>query len=251
MGFFDLFKSDKPEQNSLGKPSVDLRDFEFLSDDHTRFENGRPTGANNKGALRGIKIQSGDQSIFYVTMYNMDGDHPVWGNNIQMAEKQMKVVEDKDDRIVLRGYGNDTMGASFSDYGLTLQKVGTDIQKVTLHMYDRNIEIVYLKANGEGNSSRLSKVNEFDNFNSFVQRWNTTMPMNEKIQIAQTTDALNNKGAIAYNNNDITGAIAYFEQALKVMPSNDDALQNLRMCYLQVGNRLRAAEMQQRIDCLS
>jgi hypothetical protein len=28
-----------------------------------------------------------------VTMYNLDGNHPVWQNNVQMAPKQMKVME--------------------------------------------------------------------------------------------------------------------------------------------------------------
>jgi hypothetical protein len=44
MGIFDFLKPNSD------KPSIDLTDLKFLSDDHTRFENGRPTDANNKGA---------------------------------------------------------------------------------------------------------------------------------------------------------------------------------------------------------
>jgi hypothetical protein len=32
----------------------------------------------------------------------------------------MKVIESNNDKIVLRGYGQDAMGASFADYGLTI-----------------------------------------------------------------------------------------------------------------------------------
>ena len=54
MGLFDFFKSENNK-----KPSIDLTDFKFLSDDHTRIENGRPTTANNKGAWRGIRVKTG------------------------------------------------------------------------------------------------------------------------------------------------------------------------------------------------
>jgi hypothetical protein len=79
-------------------------------------------------------------------MYNMSGIHPVWGNNIQMAEKQMKLLDETNDKIILRGYGTDIMGASFADYGITLHKTNGNINKITLHMHDRNIDIVYMKA---------------------------------------------------------------------------------------------------------
>ncbi len=43
MGEFDLFKSDSYNKN----PSIDLNDYKFLSDDHTRIQNGQSTNANN------------------------------------------------------------------------------------------------------------------------------------------------------------------------------------------------------------
>ena len=46
MGLYDFLKSNSK------KPSIDLTDYKFLSDDHTRIENGRPSNANNKGAWR-------------------------------------------------------------------------------------------------------------------------------------------------------------------------------------------------------
>jgi hypothetical protein len=142
MGLLDFLKSESK------KPSIDLKDFKFLSDNHTRFENGRPTNANNKGAWRGIRITSTDNRTFYVTMYNMNGNHPVWGNNIQMAEKQMKLIEESNGKIVLRGFGNDSMGGSFADYGLTLHIANNSVFKIALHMHDRLIDIVYERAVG-------------------------------------------------------------------------------------------------------
>src|SRR5688572_26123086 len=111
MGIFDFFKSD------VRKPSIDLTDFKFLSDDHTRIENGRATSADNKGAWRGIRVKTSDNNTFYVTMYNMNENHPIWGDNIQMTEKRMKLIEESEDKVVLRGFGTDAMGASFADYG--------------------------------------------------------------------------------------------------------------------------------------
>jgi len=101
MGLFDFFKSGESK-----KPSIDLTDFKFLSDDHTRIENGRPTTANNKGAWRGIRVKTSDNQTFFVTMYNMNENHPVWGDNIQMAEKRMKVIEENNEKTILRGFGS-------------------------------------------------------------------------------------------------------------------------------------------------
>lgn len=137
MGLFDFFKS------SAKKPSIDLTDYKFLSDDHTRIENGVSVSADNKGAWRGIRIKTSDNLYFYVTMYNMDGNHPIWGNNIQMSEKQMKLISEDSEKIILRGYGEDALGSSFADYGITLYKTNSNVDKIALHMHDRSIDIVY------------------------------------------------------------------------------------------------------------
>lgn len=245
MGLFDIFKSDAK------KPSIDLSDYKFLSDDHTRVENGRPTNANNKGAWRGLRIKTTDNSTFYVTMYNMNENHPVWGDNIQMAEKRMKLIEENGEKIVLRGFGTDAMGASFADYGITLHKANGDVRKITLHMHDRNIDIVYEKAEDKKQAQTLNQLSDFDNFKAFTRKWNTSMPMNEKMQIAMQSDAVNNRGAVAYNNGDIMGAIKHFEQALQIMPNNDDALKNLRLCYSKIGNYSKVSEMEEKLSYLS
>lgn len=245
MGLFDFFKSGSK------KPSVDLTDFKFLSDDHTRIESGRPTNADNKGAWRGIRVKTVDNTTFFVTMYNMNENHPVWGDNIQMAEKRMKLIEENESRIVLRGFGSDAMGASFADYGLTLQKSGSDVNKVTLHMHDRNIDIVYEKAENSKQAETLNQFSDFDTFKAFTHKWNTSMPMNEKILIAMETDRITNQGVAIYQAGDTLGAIRYYEQVLSIMPNNDDALKNLKICYSEIGRPDKAAEMVKKLNYLA
>lgn len=186
MGIFDFLK---PNSN---KPSIDLTDLKFLSDDHTRIENGRPTAANNKGAWRGIRVKTSDSTTFYVTIYNMNENHPVWGDNIQMAEKRMKLIDENSEKIILRGFGTDAMGASFADYGLTLHKAKNDIYKITLHMHDRNITIVYEKANQTQTSSKR-KISGKDIESEFF------------------------KGVEAINRDDANSAVVHFKNALALM----------------------------------
>jgi len=119
-------------------------DFVFVSTDHIRHENGSQTSAG--GAGRAIKVEPNrnENGSFLVTMFNLEGNHPRWQNNVQMAEKQMKVIQETDEKIVLRGYGYDRMGGSFADYGLTINKENGKLKNCILHMHDRNIDIEYL-----------------------------------------------------------------------------------------------------------
>jgi hypothetical protein len=91
---------------------------------------------------------------YTVTMYNLDGLHPLWKDNIQMAPKRMHIVSVNDNIVKLRGYGYDenalAMGApladaSFASYGIILLIENNAIKRIQLNMYDRNISIVYLK----------------------------------------------------------------------------------------------------------
>ena len=110
----------------------------FDSSDHIRFQNGQ---------------NQGDEG-YTVTMYNLDGIHPLWQNNVQMAPKQMKIVDVNNNIVELRGYGYDenalAMGAplqvaSFANYGVALMINEGTIVRAQLNMFDRNICIVYLK----------------------------------------------------------------------------------------------------------
>jgi hypothetical protein len=57
------------------------------------------------------------------------------------------------------------------------------------------------------------------------------MSINEKIKIAAETDNLAGIGNIFYRNKDIQSAISHYHLALQSHPLNNDALQNLYVCY--------------------
>jgi len=130
--------------------------LEFNSSDHIRFQNGADISGHNYGCNRQIKIEkniSGNVG-YTVTIFNLDSNHPVWGNNIQMAPKQMKFIGKQDNIIELRGFGYDenalAIGApandsSFANYGILLLVENNQIERIQLNMFERNISIVYLK----------------------------------------------------------------------------------------------------------
>lgn len=115
--------------------------FIFESSDHLRYENGKIVSGPHGGAPRAIKVEpniSGNEGQT-VTMFNTDGQFV-----IQMAPKQMKIIQQTEEKVVLRGYGQDMMGQSFDDYGLTIYFNNKQVSKCILHMHDRNIDIEYL-----------------------------------------------------------------------------------------------------------
>lgn len=128
----------------------------FDSSDHIRFQNGNDVSGHNYGCNRRLVIEKniqGDQG-YTVSMYNMDGMHPLWQNNVQMAPKRMKIVDVEGNLVELHGYGYDenalAMGvplevASFENYGVVLMIEDDEIVRAQLNMYDRNVCIVYLK----------------------------------------------------------------------------------------------------------
>lgn len=246
MGLFDIFKFGDSK-----KPSIDLTDFKFLSDDHVRIENGRPTTANNKGAWRGIRVKTSDNFIYSVAIYNINENHPVWGDNIQMAPKQMKIVQQTNEKIVFRGFGHDNMGSSFSDYGLTITIKSGEIDKCKLHMHDRNVDIEYLKANEKHQDVLNSNTDDFEVFINFIQKWNLEISRDLKYAIAKKTDELTNIGVDFYEEGDIENAINFYNQALSVMPCNDDALKNLKICYSETNNILKFNEVKKKLDYLN
>ena len=62
-----------------------------------------------------------------------------------MAPKQMRIIKHSEKIVSLRGFGYDVMGGNFSDYGVDLYIIDKDIIKVVLKMFDRNVELEYLK----------------------------------------------------------------------------------------------------------
>jgi hypothetical protein len=147
--FLKYLQKEKKNRNYSSDISccLDLNDFLFKSSDHLRYENGVHVSGPHGGAGRVVKVESNlnGGSGYSVTMYNLDGDHPVWQNNVQLSPKQMEVIESSDKKIVLRGFGQDLMEESFSDFGLSILLENGNVEKCILHMHDRNINIEYLK----------------------------------------------------------------------------------------------------------
>lgn len=129
---------------------------EFDSTDHVRFENGRDVSGHNYGCNRRFVIEKNIEGRegYTVTMYNLDGLHPLWKDNIQMAPKRMRIISTSENIVEMRGYGYDENAlalsapladASFDNYGVVLLIENKGIKRVQLNIYDRNISIVYLQ----------------------------------------------------------------------------------------------------------
>ena len=127
----------------------------FDSSDHIRFQNGQDISGHNYGCNRRLVIKKNIQGEegYTVTMYNLDGVHPLWKNNVQMAPKRMKIVNVEGNIVELRGYGYDEnalaigaplQAASFENYGVVVMIEDDSIVRAQLNMFDRNISIVYL-----------------------------------------------------------------------------------------------------------
>lgn len=129
-----------------------VSDIYFESSDHIRYEHGKHVSGPHGGARRAIKVEPNIEGGkgYTTTIYNLDGNHPVWGNNIQMAPKQMEIIDATIDKTILRGYGEDprAMGhpnGSFSNYGISIHHPNNQIEKIVLHMHDKNVDVEYLK----------------------------------------------------------------------------------------------------------
>jgi len=118
-------------------------EFVFNSSDHLRYENGIKVSGPHGGAPRAIKVEANinNGEGYTVTLFNLDGGQA----NMQMAPKQMKLESIDNEKIELIGFGMDDMGASFSDYGLTVYHSEGKITKCILHMFDRNVDLEYLE----------------------------------------------------------------------------------------------------------
>lgn len=131
----------------------------FKSTKHQRYANDVEVGdlqlcnraveiKPNIAGCKGYNIPVGKGYI--VTIYNLDGDHPLWGNNVQMSPKPMVVVRQTENEIELRGYPVlamtpfGWMEVDQSDYGITLYIESGNVKKCVLHMFDRNTDIVYM-----------------------------------------------------------------------------------------------------------
>jgi tetratricopeptide (TPR) repeat protein len=217
--------------------------FSFKSSDHLRYENGRHVSGPHGGAPREVKVEpniSGSEG-YTVTMFNTDGQLVV-----QMAPKQMKIIQQSVEKIILRGYGHDMMGSSYADYGLTIHYNDGQVSKCILHMHDRNVDIEYLQSIDDESSSEVLVSNQLLEYLHTFRM----LPIDVKKAIAAETDRINNLGVDSFESNDIQGAISYYNKALSTFPLNDDALKNLIVCYRLVGDYSKMKDAEQRLACL-
>ena len=82
---------------------------------------------------------------------NLDGINPLWGDNVQVATKPVRIVSQNESQTVMRGYQCYAQGPfgwvpfDGSDFGLTIGHQYGEITKCTLHRYDRDLKIEYYK----------------------------------------------------------------------------------------------------------
>jgi len=128
----------------------------FDSSDHIRFQNGKNVSGHNFNCHRRLVIEKNIEGSegYTVTMYNMDGIHPLWRNNVQMAPKRMRIVNVGDNIVEFRGFGFDENAlaigasleaASFENYGVVIMVEDDKIVRAQFNMFDRNVSIVYLQ----------------------------------------------------------------------------------------------------------
>ncbi len=130
-----------------GSNNPEPGELKFTSSNHIRYQNGVDVSGHNYGCNRQVEIKNninGNEG-YTITIYNLDTNHPLWGNNVQMAPKQMRVTKVSEDVISLIGFGYDLMGNTFSDYAMDVYISGEDVIKIVLKMLDRNTYIEYLK----------------------------------------------------------------------------------------------------------
>ena len=147
------YQVDKLKEKSIiaslrsGNNHPDIGEYKFDSSDHIRYQDGMDVSGHNYGCHRQVEIKNNvDGGEGYtITIFNLDGIHPLWGNNVQMAPKQMKIVKVSDNIVSLVGYGHAPMGAHFSDYAVDVHFAKGNVFKIVLKMLDRNVEIEYLK----------------------------------------------------------------------------------------------------------
>lgn len=134
--------------------------FVFNSREHTRYENGVQVIGDqgkvkrvvrvepNVEGCNGYNIKGGDGYI--VTIYSEGGAGSLFGGNVQMSPKPMRIISHSNDKIILRGYPTEAMSpfgwVDFpgQDYGLTIYVREARVCKCILHMHDRNVDIEYI-----------------------------------------------------------------------------------------------------------
>lgn len=239
--------------------------FVFKSSDHLKYQNGRHISGPHGGAARAVKVEPNiigcegyniEGGIGYiVTIYNIEGNHPVWNSNIQMAPKPMKIITQSLEKVVLRGFLTEAMSPfgwidfNGEDFGLSIIYKNEIVDKCILHLHDSNTEIEYIKSDDQTIDSISSQEVELEQLSTFLNRFRSR-PNFEKITLTGETDKLNNIGCKYYKDYDLENAIIYFNMALEKFPINTDALNNLIICYRETCDFMKMEEAKKKYDYL-
>lgn len=139
-----------------------LSNFDYDSTCHQRYENGKPVRdlqicpryikiRKNTNGCSGYQLTNGDGYILTAT--NGETGKP------QFAPKPMRIVKFTDKEILLKGY---TVSAQtpfgwqeidLSDYGFSIIREKGSVKKCVLHLYDRNVDLEYLRHETKTNGS--------------------------------------------------------------------------------------------------
>ena len=114
---------------------MNFHDLVFYSKHHYRFECGVEIGGG--AAKRAIRIQD-----------SISGNEGLRADRVSMSTKPMKIISSSFDETTMQGWGVYTppfggIQIPYSNYGLTIYHPGGMIQKITLHMFDKNVDIEY------------------------------------------------------------------------------------------------------------
>ncbi len=146
---------------NLTKKKINFDNIEFVSSSHQRYEYGETAGqlhvdarrsiviTKNINGCEGYDLEPGDGYIFKII--NLDSVHPIWGNNVQVTPKPVRIISQDEDRTVMRGYQCYAQGPfgrvpfNGSDVGLIIDHKYGEITKCTFHRYDKDLRVEYYK----------------------------------------------------------------------------------------------------------
>lgn len=164
MKFLDFFKKkvNATSDSNLTLNQSDKKEksfddsFLFKSNCHQRYENGIPKMGLQK-CIRTITIEKNIHGCpgyrlspgvgYIIKVFNDDLNKP------NMTDKPMKIVKQTDTSVEFRGFPIEAQTPfgwqeiDYSNYGFIVHYEHNEVSRCVLHMYDRNIFIVYMNEN--------------------------------------------------------------------------------------------------------
>lgn len=127
---------------------MNLSNLTFKSGHHYRIENGVEVGGGAANRIIRIEDSISGNEGYSVTIYDQDGVHPLWKDNVSMSTKPMKIISSSMEKTEMRGWGTYVVPLAgftvpYSNYGITIHHPAGQVEKIVLHMFDRNINIRY------------------------------------------------------------------------------------------------------------